>query len=122
MSKTKQIQAFNAAAENFVRVFDSVGGKATQASVEAWAAMMKLAPERIRTMVALGASRDGTVPMLVTRPPIGESFWGWVYSPPDIYKRLMECGSGSARADLIVLLRATCEASGVDPALYPVYA
>lgn len=118
MIHTIQMQAFNTAAEKFVQLFEASGTSATQEGVAAYMAMMKLAPERIRTLFMLGGQRDGLIPMAVTRPPAGHSYWDWVYSPADAHQRLLACTTQPSIDMARQLLKDACKAAGVSMAPY----
>lgn len=120
MITTKQMRAFNSAAEKFVQIFETAGKGATQEGAEAYIAMMKCAPERIRALFLMGSQRDGLIPMAVTRPPAGQSYWDWVYSPADAHQRLLACTTQASIDMAQQLLKDACKASGVSTSLYPV--
>lgn len=118
MIQTIQMRDFNAAAEKFVQLFEAAGGVATQEGGRAWIAMMKVAPERIRTLVLLGGQRDGLIPMEVTRPPVGTSYWEWVYSPADIEQRLTTLKPTASDGSMRELLKDACKAAVASAAPY----
>jgi hypothetical protein len=120
MIYTIQMQAFNAAAEKFVQIFEAAGRSATQEGAEAYIAMMKLAPDRIRSLFMMGGQRDGLIPMAVTRPPAGQSYWDWVYSPADARQRLLACTTQPSIDMARQLLKDACKAAGVSMAPYSV--
>lgn len=120
MNYSIQIQSFNSAAEKFVQFFER-GEYATQAGKAAFMAMMKLAPKRVHNMLLLGMKRNtGLLPMAVTRPPEGMSFWEWVYSPADIHQRLLACTTPSAMDEMRHLLQDVCKGAGVSITQYPI--
>jgi hypothetical protein len=120
MITTKQMSTFNAAAEKFVQFFER-GDGATEEGKVAFMTMMHAAPERIRKMLQIGLSRGmQLLPFEITRPPVGKSYWDWVYSPADIQKRAQECKAQSNLDEMAAFLKDSCKASGVSFRLYPV--
>lgn len=120
MITTKQMSTFNAAAEKFVVLFE-LGSAASEDGKLAFMNMMYAAPERIRKMLQISTQRGATLlPMEVTRPPEGKTYWDWVYSPSDIQRRFQTCKTQSQREEMALLLKDTCKASGVSASMYPV--
>ena len=111
---TKEMEAFNTAAHKFVQ-FQEKGPVANNEGLALFMEMLKVAPERVRQTIMLGASRDGLLPMVVTKPPIGKTYWGWVFSADDFYERMQDEYNKESFDLKLKSFQDACTIEGVDP-------
>ncbi len=112
---TKEIKAFNAAAQKFMQFQEKGEPVATQEGVELFMAMLKIAPQRVRQVIMLGGSRDGLLPMKLTKPPIGKTYWDWVFSADDFYERMQDDENKLGFDLKLKSFQDACKAEGIDP-------
>lgn len=121
MNALAKKQAFNAAAEKFIQHQEKVP-KIDQEGFTLFMEMLRHAPDRLQRTIMLGAGRDGLLPVVVTKPPAGKTYWDWTFSADDFYERLQE-SEGKDGFDLkLKNFQDACQSEGVrQPPVAPRY-
>lgn len=115
MNHTENIQAFNAAAQKFLQ-FQEKGPVDNTEGMTLFMDMLRVAPHRVRQTLMLGASRAGLLPLALTKPPIGKTYWDWVFSADDFYERLQDADSKESFELRLKSFQDACKSEGVNPA------